>query len=262
MKVIFIGDIVGKPGRRAVTQILPALRKELGIDVAIANLENLAHGKGMTRTTYEEILAAGVDIGSGGNHTFSKPEAGALFRDPSLRLVRPANIPVEFPGEGMKTFTVSQKRVTMINLLGELGMPFPPVDSPFTAMQKILDQGLPVADATIVDIHAIFTSEKVAMGWYLDGKVSAVIGTDTHIPTADTRILPKGTGYQTDAGMVGLHDSSLGVDWHAPLEKFLSGAKAPWEIPEHGLVDFQAVLLEITEGRTRRIERISRQIEV
>lgn len=262
MRLLFVSDIVGKPGRRAVTRLLPELRNELKLDLVIANLENLAHGKSLTRSTLEEVLAAGVDIGTGGNHTFDKPEAGELYRDPTLPIVRPANLPTEYPGDGLRTFTVRHHRVTVINLLGEFGMPFQPVESPFAAMRRMLEDGLPAAEATLVDLHAIATSEKVAMGWYLDGKVSAVVGTDTHIPTADTRILPNGTGYQTDAGMVGLHDSSLGVDWHAPLERFLNGAKGAWDIPEHGLVDFNAVLFEIEHGRTQKIERVFRQIEV
>lgn len=262
MKILFISDIVGKPGRRAVTRILPDLRKELGVDVVIANCENIAHGKSLTRSTLEEVLAAGVDIGTGGNHTFVKPEAAEMYRDPTMPLVRPLNIPIEYPGVGIKTFTVSQKRVTVINLLGEFAMTFSPVDNPFQAMEKLLADGLPVADATIVDIHADATSEKVVMGLYLDGKVTAVLGTHTHVPTADTKILPNGTGYQTDAGMVGLRDSSVGVNWQPVLDRFLHGTKGAWEINEHGIVDFNAVLLDISEGRTKHIERIFRQVEV
>ncbi len=270
MVILFISDIVGKPGRKAVTKLLPELRKEFAIDVVIANCENLAHGKSMSRSTLQEILAAGVDIGTGGNHTFAKPEAAEIYRDPSNPLVRPYNLPIEYPGQGIKTFTVSQKRITVINLLGELGMHYSTIDraeqepmiNPFPMMENLLNEGLPTADATIVDFHAEITSEKVGMGWLLDGKVTAVIGTHTHIPTADERILPNGTGYITDAGMVGLRDSSLGVDWHKPLAKFLTGTGGAWEIPDHGLVDFNAVALEVANGRTTRIARIQRQVEV
>lgn len=262
MRLLFIGDIVGKPGRRAVQLLLPELRRDLEIDVVIANVENLAHGKGLTRSTLDEVSSAGVDIGTGGNHTFSKPEATSLYEDPKLNLVRPYNLPNTTVGMGIKTFTVSQKTVTVLNFLGQFGMPFEPTGNPFEIMAALIDRGLPSADAIIVDYHGTATSEKVVMGHFLNGHVTAVVGTHTHIPTADTRILSHGTGYQTDIGMVGLRESSLGVDWHQPLERFLHTTPGAWEIPDHGTVDFNAVLFDIKDGRTTSIERIARQADV
>jgi len=258
MKILFIGDIVGKPARKAVTALLPKLREEVQPDVVIANLENLSHGKGMTRKAVQEMLDAGVDIGTGGNHTFSKPEAEVVLADDRMPLVRPLNMEAHHAGQGIRTFTVRRTTVTVINLLGENNMYPAPVDSPFHAMARLLQDGLPAADATIVDMHADITSEKINMGWYLDGKVTAVLGTHTHVPTADERILPEGTGYVTDVGMVGLRDSSLGVDRHQALRRFLEGGKSPFEIPEKGIVELWAVLLTIEHGKTVSIERITR----
>lgn len=258
MKILFIGDIVGKPARKAITALVPKLKEELQPDIVIANLENLSHGKGMSRKAVQEMLQAGIDIGTGGNHTFSKPEAEMLLADDQLPLVRPMNMDAHLAGEGIRSFTVRGKTVVVINLLGETGMYPAPVDSPFHAMTRVLQEGLQAADAIIVDMHADTTSEKINMGWYLDGKVSAVLGTHTHVATADERILPNGTGYITDVGMVGLRDSSLGVDRHQALQRFLEGGKAPFEIPETGLVELRAVLLTIEAGKTTAIERITR----
>lgn len=261
VRILFIGDIVGKPGRNAVVQLLPKLKEELNIDFVIANVENAAHGKGITLSTWNELLAAGVDVGTGGNHTFSKPESSELHQDAAQPLVRPINLPAGTPGEGQKTFHVGQTSVLVVNCLGEFGMHLEGGDSPFAAMQRWWDTR-PTADIVIVDFHAEATSEKVAMGWFLDGKVSAVIGTHTHVPTADERILPNGTGYLTDAGMVGLRDSSLGVDKDLVLQRFLTGVSAGHEIPDHGLVAFNAVLLELDGRRCAKIERIYREVTV
>lgn len=261
MKILFIGDIVGKPARKAVTQLLPSLRRELGVDVVIANVENLAHGKGITSSTWEEMRLAGVDIGTGGNHTFSKPEARLLFADETQPLVRPMNFPVGTPGQGQKTFTVGQKKLLVVNCMGEFGMHMDDVENPFAALQHWWPERLG-ADTIIVDFHAEATSEKVNTGWYLDGKVAAVLGTHTHIPTADCRILPKGTGYITDVGMVGLKDSSLGVDKDITLQRFLTARPAANEIPDSGLIQFNAVLIEADGNRCTKIERLVREIKV
>lgn len=262
MKILFIGDIVGKPGRRAVVALLPKLRREYKIDAVIANVENLAHGKGITASTWQEIRDAGVDIGTGGNHTFSKPQAAELYSDKSQPLVRPVNLSPETAGQGLKVFTVSQKKVLVINLFGQHFMSFDPVDSPFKAMADLLEKGLPKADVAVVDMHAEATSEKVCLGWYLDGKVSMVMGTHTHVPTADLRILPGGTAYVTDVGMVGLRDSSLGVDKDAAIQRFLNDTKAPNEIADNGIVTFNSILVEICNGKAIAAERIDREVEV
>lgn len=257
MKILFIGDIVGKPGRKAVSQLLPDLKKELGVEFVIANVENAAHGKGITASTLQELIDAGIDAGTGGNHTFSKPEANELYAVKNNILVRPMNAPAGTPGVGQKTFKVGQKTVMVVNFMGEFGMNLEGVENPFIAVQAWWNSK-PAADVIIVDIHAEATSEKVGFGWYLDGKVGAVLGTHTHIPTADARILPKGAGYITDVGMVGLRDSSLGVDKDLALQRFLTGQKAPNEIPDHGLVVFNAVLLELDGNSCTRIEPIVR----
>lgn len=262
MNILFFGDIVGKPGRKAFIALAASLRAEYHADVVMANLENIAHGKGLTRSTLQELIDAGLDIGTGGNHTFSKPEALELYASEPNILTRPVNLPDVTVGTGEKMFEVSQKKVYVVNLLGEYGMHFEQPEGPFALMERILKKGLPEADAVIVDFHAETTSEKVAMGWYLDGKVGAVLGTHTHVPTADTRVLPKGTAYVTDIGMVGLRDSSLGVDKDLALQRFLTGQKVTFDIPDHGSVAVNAVLLTFADGRATAIERIYREITV
>ncbi len=262
MKILFFGDVVGKPGRLALKALAPKLRQEFGADVVIANLENLAHGTGITRTTLQDVIEAGVDIGTGGNHTFIKPEAKELFSEEPNILVRPLNLERGTPGQGQKTFQIGQKRVMVINLLGSFAINPAPVDSAFPMMQKMRSELPKDVDAIIVDMHAEATSEKVAMGWLLDGYVSAVIGTHTHVPTADERILPKGTAYITDVGMVGLTDSSLGVDKDLALQRFLTEQSVHFDIPEHGDVTVNAVLITSEKGRGVTIERVTRHIRV
>lgn len=261
MKILFLGDIVGKPGRQAVATLLPKLRQEYAIDVVIANIENLAHGKGVTASTLQEIIDAGVNIATGGDHIFSKPEGEELFRHEPNILVRPLNLPAGTPGQGAKTFQVGQKKVTVVNLLGQFGMTAAPVDSPFNVMEKWL-VAAPPSDLTIVDLHAEATSEKVNMGWYLDGKVTAVLGTHTHVMTADNRVLPQGAGYISDVGMTGLRDSSLGIDKDLTVQRFLTGQHIIHEIPEHGLAMINAVLIVESGGRCTSIERVYREVNV
>lgn len=261
VRILFIGDIVGKPARHAVTQLLPGLKKELGVEFVIANLENLAHGKGINASSLQEMITAGVDAGTGGNHTFSKPEANELYSAPDNILVRPMNMPVGTPGVGQKTFKVGQKTVMVVNFMGEFGMKVAGVENPFAAMQRWWNDH-PAADTIIVDMHAEGTSEKVNAGWYFDGKIGAVLGTHTHVATADARILPKGTGYITDVGMVGLRDSSLGIDKDLTLQRFLTGQKIQHEIPEHGVVSLNAVLLDLDGNICTSIAPIVRIVTV
>lgn len=261
MKILFIGDIVGKPGRKIITKLLPDLRRELKLDVVIANVENLAHGKGINQSSLQEMIDAGVDIGTGGDHTFEKPQAEEIFRAEPNILIRPLNMAPETGGQGAKTFHLGQKTVTVVNLLGQFGMTTPGVESPFEAMQKWLSTA-PESDLTIVDLHAEATSEKVNMGWWLDGKVTAVIGTHTHVRTADERVLPQGTGYITDVGMTGLRDSSLGIDKDVTVQRFLTGQHIVHEIPDHGPTMLNAVLVEENNGRCISIERIYQETEI
>ena len=220
MKILFCGDIVGRPGREAVLQAVPQLRRDLGLDFVIANGENAAGGFGITRKICEELFAAGVDAISGGNHTWDQRETLG-FIDAEPRLLRPINFPAGTPGRGLGLFTLTDgRKILLINAMGRLFMD--PLDDPFAAVEAVLAQyrlGASVK-AIVVDFHAEATSEKMAFAHRLDGRVSFVVGTHTHVPTADSQILPGGTAYQTDAGMCGNYDSVIGMDKAAPIARF------------------------------------------
>jgi metallophosphoesterase (TIGR00282 family) len=220
MKLLFCGDIVGRAGREAVTGRLPRLRKELALDFVIANGENAAGGYGITGKICEELFAAGVDVISGGNHSWDQREAlGFIDREP--RLLRPQNYPDGTPGRGAAVFDVpGGRKVLVLNVMGRLFMD--PLGDPFACVERVLAKhrlGATV-QAIVVDIHAEATSEKMAMGHFVDGRASLCVGTHTHVPTADTMILPGGTAYQSDAGMCGDYDSVIGMDKVAPLARF------------------------------------------
>lgn len=261
MRILFIGDINGKAGRKGVQKLLPKLREEIQPDVVIANAENIAHGTGITRSTFEEIRAAGVDACTSGNHAFTKPEGIELLNDPSMPLIRPANFPPDTPGTGIREILVEGKKLLLINLQGRVFMN-QDLDDPFRMLDSLLEASAQ-PDAILVDFHAEATSEKVAFGHWADGKVSAIIGTHTHIGTADARILPGGSAYITDVGMVGARESVLGVDKDVIIKQFLTQLKAHHVIPETGPVTFNAVLID-TESptRSRSIERVDRETEV
>jgi 2',3'-cyclic-nucleotide 2'-phosphodiesterase len=260
-RILFIGDIVGKPGRAAVAQVLPQLKKEEKIDLVIANVENLAHGKGLTKKTWEEVQRAGVDLGTSGNHVLSKDDAREILSDAESHVVRPANYPADTPGVGAKIFSIAGKRVLLVNLSGTAFMAYEPT-SPFTKTDEILTT-FPEHDIAIVDLHGEATSEKVALGWYLDGRVTLVVGTHTHVPTADARVLLHGTGYVTDLGMCGLRDGIIGVDRDAIMPRFLENKKLPHEIAEHGPATFCSILVEVDEqNHTTSVTRVDRECEV
>lgn len=219
MRLLFCGDLVGRSGREIVLQHLPELRRRLQLDFVIVNGENAAGGFGITRKICEELFEAGADVVSGGNHSWDQKEALA-FIDSEPRLLRPLNFPPGTPGRGAGLFSAGQRKVLVINVMGRLFMD--PLDDPFQAVEQALSRhrlGATV-DAIIVDIHAEATSEKMAMGHALDGRVSLVVGTHTHIPTADAQVLPGGTGYQTDAGMCGDYNSVIGMDKQVPIQRF------------------------------------------
>lgn len=261
MNILFIGDIVGKPGRAAVAQVLAQLKKDEKIDLVVANVENLAHGKGLTKKTWEEMQRAGVDLGTSGNHVLSKDAALEILADPNTRVIRPANYPEGTPGVGAKIFDISGKKILLINISGTAFMANDPT-SPFKKVDEILTS-LPKPDVCIVDLHGEATSEKVAMGWYLDGRAALVVGSHTHVPTADTRLLLHGTAYVTDLGMCGLRDGIIGVDRASIMPRFLEGTKPPHEIAEHGPVVFNSVLATIDEnGHATRILRLDQELEV
>ncbi len=220
MRFLFLGDIVGRPGREVLARELPALRRALALDFVVANVENAAAGFGITRKIAGEILASGVDVMTGGNHSWDQREA-LSFIEEETRLLRPANYPAGTPGRGVAVFqTTGGRKVLIVNVLGRLFMD--PQDDPFQCVAKALEGyrlGATV-DVAILDMHAEATSEKMAMGHFADGRVTLVVGTHTHVPTADTMILPGGTAYQTDAGMCGAYDSVIGMDKAVPLARF------------------------------------------
>jgi 2',3'-cyclic-nucleotide 2'-phosphodiesterase len=254
MNVLLIGDVMGKPGRKAVAALLPGLRQELRIDVVLANGENAAAGRGITEATAQELFDAGVDVITSGNHIWDQREIIPIL-DHETPILRPANYPPAAPGRGI----VTQKGLTVLNLQGRTFMP--ETDDPFRAADAALSN-LPEGAIVVVDMHAEATSEKQAMGRYLDGRVAAVVGTHTHVPTADARILPGGTAYVTDAGMVGHSESVIGNDIQSVLKRMLTGMPTRLPVAENSSpVTFNAILIEIDESRrrARRIERIDRE---
>jgi metallophosphoesterase (TIGR00282 family) len=255
-RLLFIGDIVGRPGRDLVRRGVPALREYHQVDLVIANAENAAAGFGITRELGEQILDAGVDVMTSGNHIWDKKEAiDYIGIEP--RLLRPANFPDGVPGNGSYVArTANGVSVGVINVMGRVFMLN--IDDPFAGVLKEVDKVRQRARIVFVDVHAEATSEKMAMGWHLDGKVTAVVGTHTHVQTADERILPKGTAYLTDVGMTGPHDSIIGVEVAAALGRFLNGMPARFETAT-GNPRLNGVIVEADEttGLATDIERVS-----
>ena len=253
MKILFVGDIFGAPGRRIVADHVEDIVKSNQIDLAIANAENAAGGFGITPAIAEDLFALGLDVLTSGNHVWDKRELyDYLNRQP--RLLRPANYP-EAPGHGLVTVKARNGvECAVINLQGRTYMPS--TDCPFRKADLLLSQIDPAVNVRFVDFHAEVTSEKMAMGWYLDGRVSAVVGTHTHVPTADTRILPGGTAYQTDCGMTGPYRSVIGVDTETILQRFLSGLPVRMEAAKHG-VELHSVIVDVDEetGKARAVRR-------
>lgn len=241
MKLLFIGDIFASPGRRIVAECLSEIISSEQIDLVVANAENAAGGFGITPAIAEELFAVGIDVLTSGNHIWDKKEIfDYLDRQP--RLLRPANYPGNVPGSGVHVGRARNGvQVAVINLQGRTHML--PIDDPFRKADQILADLDPSVKIRFVDFHAEITSEKIALGWYLDGRVTALIGTHTHVPTADTRILPKGAAYQTDCGMTGPYDSIIGVDKDIILRRFLTGLPVRME-PAKDKVELHAVIVE------------------
>lgn len=257
LSILFFGDIVGKPGRRALTAILPDLKKKLQPDLTIANAENLAHGIGVTQKTLDECMHAGVELFTSGNHIWKKLAVEEIFKSKSAPLLRPANYPCDMPGTGHQIITVGEKKLLVINLNGNVFIE-DEFTSPFHAIDAILKQHSNDDYAGVfIDFHAEATSEKVAFGWYADGRVSAILGTHTHVVTADETILPQGTAYQTDVGMVGLKESVIGIDKDIIIEKFLTEKSKAHDISEHGTCIINATLITI-DPQTRKATSIKR----
>jgi metallophosphoesterase (TIGR00282 family) len=265
IRVLLVGDVIGAPGRRTLTRLLPGLRAELGVDLVVANGENSAGGKGVSGRTARELRDAGVDVITTGNHVWAQADVDQALADEDLRLLRPLNFPPDLPGRGSCTLRVRGREVTVVSLLGRVFMAA--VDDPFRTMDAfLLMQPSPRGEArplTIVDFHAEATSEKVAMGWHLAGRVAAVVGTHTHVPTADLRVLPGETGYVTDLGMVGPRDSVIGAAIEPTLRRFLTQRSTRAGVPD-GPVVFNAVLVELdaTRGSCRSLYRVDRLDQV
>lgn len=262
MRILFIGEIVGKLGRRAVGGVLPSLRESANISVVLANAENIAHGKGATTATLEEVQGYGVDAFTGGDHIFWCEKAFEELDKSDPLLIRPANYPKDVPGKGFKVVDLGKDgRILLINLLGTTFID-QPAFCPFRTADKILKNFAKQSfSAIVVDFHAEATSEKAALGWYLDGRVSAVVGTHTHVPTADAKILPKGTAFVSDVGMVGARDSVLGVEPEIIIQKLKSPLPQKFEWAETGPAVFSSVLIEVEGGRARDIKRIDKIID-
>ncbi|MBL8029749.1 MAG: YmdB family metallophosphoesterase [Candidatus Doudnabacteria bacterium] len=281
-KILFIGDIVGKPGRKSLAQVLPMWKEKYKPDAVIVNTENAAHGKGVTLSTLSEIDVLGVDCFTGGNHSFDKEDQVKVCFEKYPKLIRPVNLPGTFEGYGFYRFskpvvvpfmepdksgnykTVDQQFL-VINLHGTVfcekffdGQ----LSNPFLEVDRILKQEAQKGDIILVDFHAEATSEKKTLGHYLDGRVSAVVGTHTHVPTADAHIMPKGSAYITDVGMVGTRDSALGTKFENALAKFLDPElKFKNEVEESGVIQVNGVLIEIGENQKAvRVEKLYEEI--
>jgi metallophosphoesterase (TIGR00282 family) len=254
MNILFIGDIVGKPGRLAVRELLPEIIERHGIDFVIANCENAAAGFGVTADVVQELYAADIDVLTSGNHIWDKKEVMG-FIDNYDTLLRPANYPEGAPGRGsVLAYTDSGVPVGVINLQGRIFMS--PIDCPFRVADRELEK-LKKARIIIVDMHAEASSEKIALSWYLDSRVSAVFGTHTHVQTADERILPGGTACLTDTGMTGPFDSVIGMQRDAIIQRFLLQIPNKFDVSKND-VRLQGVMVEVSpEGRALKIERLS-----
>jgi metallophosphoesterase (TIGR00282 family) len=256
-RILFVADVVGHPGREAVKALLPGLKRELGADLAIVNGENAAGGFGLTAKIAAELKAAGADVITTGNHVFA--QKNFLPELPGLeRVLRPANYPPAAPGQGSCVVEAGGRQVLVMNLMGRI-FTAENLDDPFRAADAIL-AAHPEPRIVFCDMHAETTSEKTAMGWYLDGRASAVVGTHTHIPTADARVLTKGTAYITDVGMVGPRDGCIGMDKDVVLQRFLTAVPNRFVVAS-GPVTFNSVLVTISSstGRATSIQRVDRE---
>ena len=256
MKILFVGDIFGKPGRDITRRAIPTLVEQRDIDFVIANVENSAAGFGVTGDVAETILGYGVDAMTSGNHVWDKKEVLEYIpRQP--RLLRPANFPAGVPGRGSYLGrTRTGQPIGVINLMGRIFMS--PLDDPFAVAFREVEALRAKTRIIVVDFHAEATSEKMAMGWHLDGRVTAVLGTHTHVQTADERILPKGTAYQTDVGMTGPHDSIIGVTIDAALGRFLNSMPVRFEAATGpGRLNAVVVTADAATGKATHIERLN-----
>ena len=255
MRVLFIGDVVGSMGREMITEYLPRLKKKFRPQVTIVNGENAAAGRGITEKIYKKFLQDGVDVVTMGNHTWDNRDIFE-FIDQAKKMVRPANFPEGTPGQGIVFVKVNQLELAVINMQARSFMV--DLDDPFRKMNELIEEARKRTPIIFVDFHGETTSEKQAMGWFLDGKVSAVVGTHTHVQTNDARILPQGTAYLTDVGMTGPYDGILGMRREPVIEKFLTALPKRFEVVENGRGLVSGCLLEIDDvtGKAKTIELI------
>ncbi|MGI2250021.1 TIGR00282 family metallophosphoesterase [Staphylococcus cohnii] len=254
MRILFIGDIVGKIGREAISNYLPKLKQTYKPTVTIVNAENAAHGKGLTEKIYKSLLREGVDFMTMGNHTYGQRQIYDFIENAN-RMVRPANFPDEAPGVGMRFIQINEIKLAIINLQGRAFMQ--DIDDPFKKADALIAEAQKETDYIFVDFHAETTSEKNAMGWYLDNRVSAVVGTHTHIQTSDERILPGGTGYITDVGMTGYYDGILGINREEVITRFITSLPQRHVVLDEGRSVLSGVIIDLNkDGKTKHIERI------
>ncbi|PIS04907.1 MAG: TIGR00282 family metallophosphoesterase [Candidatus Buchananbacteria bacterium CG10_big_fil_rev_8_21_14_0_10_42_9] len=263
MKILFFGDVNGRIARAALRQAIPEYKKNYQPNLILANVENAAHGAGITEKVYADLCDCEIDFFTSGNHIFDKGSIEAFKENPA-RIIRPANFPPENPGKGFEVLTIGKTKVAVINLMGQV-FTKEEYSDPFIGIDKILDElKIQSPDVIIVDFHAEATSEKSGFGHYVDGRVSAVVGTHTHVPTADAKVLPKGTAFVTDIGMVGAKDSVIGITKESAMKIFIGNKTKELNLPEQGEVQIGAVLIEIdaASGKSIRISRVDTEIEV
>lgn len=259
MRILFLGDVIGRSGRDGLARVLPEWRQAHEPDLIIINAENAAHGKGLTPKTAAELWALGADVLTLGNHTFDRKEIRPLLDDP--RLLRPANMPEGVPGRGAGVYASrAGVPVGVIQVMGRVHMQLS--DCPFRALDREIERLRRETPVLFVDLHVEATSESVALGWYVDGRVSAAIGSHTHVQTADERILPGGTAYLTDAGACGPRDSVIGLSIPAAMDRFLTGIHQPFEVARgDALICGCLVTVDPATGKAERIERLQDVVE-
>ncbi len=264
-KILFIGDVVGKGGRNILRRVLPEWKEQYQPDVVIVNVENMAHGKGVTLSTMQEIDNLGIDVYTGGNHIFSKHELAEAVFEKYPNLIRPANFMGALPGHGYFRFSKDNQQYLVINLNAQVFMEAQfdgQIANPFSMLDSLVKEQSQKGDIIVVDFHSEASSEKIALGWHGDGKVTAVFGTHTHVPTADARVLPQGTAYISDAGMTGARDGVIGVVRQNALKKFLDpSAKFKNEPEEEGVMQINGVIVEVeSSGKATSISHLHKEI--
>ncbi len=254
MRILMVGDIVGRPGRNCIRDMLPKIKENYQVDFVVANGENAAGGHGLTRKTSDELFSYEIDVLTMGNHVWDKKEI-FNFIDAEERIVRPANYPPGTPGRGFNVFTVNSCKIAVLNLSGRVFMS--DLDCPFRKADEAIEELNKLSDFIILDFHAEATSEKIAMSFYLDGKVAAIIGTHTHVQTADEKISQEGTAYLTDVGMTGPINSILGMESETIVKKIVTKLPAKFEVAS-GDAQFNAILIDIDDksGKAENVERI------